>query len=85
MPRKKGEIFLWVNRAWCKKCGICIELCPKKVFDTDDDGYPVLARMEDCIDCGICYFQCPDFGIIDDEKQKEKILIQMSEVPESGN
>ena len=85
MPRKKGEIFLWVNRAWCKRCGICIELCPKKVYDTDGDGYPVLARMEDCIDCGICYFQCPEFAIFDDEKQKEEVLENQAKIPASGN
>jgi len=85
MPRPKGEIFLWVNRAWCKRCGICIELCPRKVFDVDGDGYPVLARMDDCIDCGICYTQCPDYAIFDDEQQKERFLGAHKQVAASGN
>ena len=30
----------------CKACGICIELCPEKVFDRDKLGEPVVARPE---------------------------------------
>ncbi len=25
-----------INRDWCKGCGICVELCPKKVLELDD-------------------------------------------------
>jgi 2-oxoglutarate ferredoxin oxidoreductase subunit delta len=47
----------------CKACGICIELCPEKVFDRDKLGNPVLARPEDCSQCLICELHCPDFAI----------------------
>lgn len=47
----------------CKACGICIELCPEKVFDRDGLGCPVLARPEDCSQCLICELHCPDFAI----------------------
>lgn len=47
----------------CKACGICIELCPDKVFDRDKLGNPVLARPEDCTQCLICELHCPDFAI----------------------
>ena len=47
----------------CKACGICIALCPDKVFDRDDLGYPVLARPEECSQCLICELHCPDFAI----------------------
>ena len=40
-----------IYKKWCKACGICVELCPKKVFDTDRDGYPVVARGLDCTQC----------------------------------
>ena len=49
--------------AWCKACGICIALCPKHVFDTGDDGKPVVGRPQDCINCGTCEVMCPDFAI----------------------
>jgi 2-oxoglutarate ferredoxin oxidoreductase subunit delta len=47
----------------CKACGICIELCPEKVFDRDRLGYPVLARPEACTQCLICELHCPDFAV----------------------
>jgi branched-chain amino acid transport system substrate-binding protein len=25
-----------INRDWCKGCGICVELCPKKVLELDE-------------------------------------------------
>lgn len=52
-----------IKREWCKACGICIEFCPKKVFDTDDEGRPVIARPEDCGSCQICEQLCPDFAV----------------------
>jgi 2-oxoglutarate ferredoxin oxidoreductase subunit delta len=47
----------------CKACGICIELCPEKVFDKDKQGNPVVARPEECTQCLICELHCPDFAI----------------------
>ena len=47
----------------CKACGVCIELCPEKVFDRDKLGNPVLARPEDCSQCLLCELHCPDFAI----------------------
>ena len=47
----------------CKACGVCIELCPEKVFDRDKLGNPVLSRPEDCSQCLLCELHCPDFAI----------------------
>lgn len=52
-----------VRREWCKACGICVEFCPKKVFDTDEEGRPVIARPEACTLCQICEQLCPDFAM----------------------
>ena len=57
-----------IYKKWCKACGICIELCPQKVFDADRDGYPIVARGLDCTQCSICWIHCPDFAIISTEK-----------------
>ncbi|MCD6205872.1 MAG: 4Fe-4S binding protein [Candidatus Marinimicrobia bacterium] len=51
-----------INEQWCKSCEICVEFCPKKVFDMGR-FYPVVARPEDCIDCKLCEKLCPDFAI----------------------
>jgi 2-oxoglutarate ferredoxin oxidoreductase subunit delta len=47
----------------CKACGICIELCPQDVFDRDELGHPVVARLADCTACAFCERHCPDFAI----------------------
>jgi 2-oxoglutarate ferredoxin oxidoreductase subunit delta len=52
-----------INQKWCKKCGLCIYYCPKKIYDADDFGAPVIARAKDCIGCCMCEKRCPDFAI----------------------
>ena len=52
-----------VNPAWCKACNLCIALCPKSVLEPDINGKPVVARAEDCSQCGFCWTHCPDFAI----------------------
>ena len=47
----------------CKACGICIALCPTKVFDVDKQRYPIVARPEECTSCLLCELHCPDFAI----------------------
>ncbi|MDD2573333.1 MAG: ferredoxin family protein [Bacillota bacterium] len=63
-----------VNGLWCKKCGICVEYCPAKVFTAEKDGTPVPAYQEKCTGCGICVLRCPDFALdvgvdVDDGKR----------------
>lgn len=58
-----------INTVWCKKCGLCIYYCPKKVYDADILGAPIIARPEECIGCMICEHKCPDIAI---NVEKEK-------------
>jgi len=60
-PRRSAAIAVDLDQ--CKACGICIELCPKDVFDRDEKGYPLVARPEDCTICRFCEQHCPDFAI----------------------
>lgn len=48
---------------WCKQCGICVALCPKKALASDQEGLPYLAHAELCNECGLCEMRCPDFAI----------------------
>ena len=57
---------------WCKGCGICAAFCPAKVYDLDSEGYPIVARPEDCTRCRLCELRCPDFAIAVPDGEKDK-------------
>ncbi|GAT69874.1 4Fe-4S ferredoxin [Planomonospora sphaerica] len=48
-----------VSRARCIACDKCVEVCPTGVFDTGEDGVPVIARQADCQTCFMCEAYCP--------------------------
>ncbi|MEG1501779.1 MAG: 4Fe-4S binding protein [Synergistaceae bacterium] len=52
-----------INNTWCKSCGLCIALCPKKVLELDEKVKCVAVRQEDCIGCLQCENICPDMSI----------------------
>ncbi len=58
---KKYTIHL--NDKHCKACGICIGLCPKKVFTTNYLGKAVVSYPEKCTGCKTCVIHCPDYCI----------------------
>jgi 2-oxoglutarate ferredoxin oxidoreductase subunit delta len=72
--KKKEKPFIWVNRRWCKRCGMCKEFCPKEVFEFDSEGYPVPKHIKHCVQCGICSIQCPDYAIVDDKETRQKLI-----------
>lgn len=47
----------------CKKCGICMEFCPKNVFDLNEEGLIVPRNNDKCIGCKLCEYRCPDFAV----------------------
>ena len=55
------------NTERCKGCGLCIEVCPKKILELDQSslnskGYhPAgVTNQEECIGCAFCATMCPD-------------------------
>ncbi|MCX7765961.1 MAG: 4Fe-4S binding protein [Candidatus Sumerlaeia bacterium] len=68
---KTREKYLWLNKRWCKRCGICAAVCPKNVIDYDHEGYPVFARMDACIYCLNCVLYCPDYAIFDSKEDQD--------------
>lgn len=62
MARKRLKELV-INREWCKGCGICVSLCPKKVLELDAGEKAKVVRPEDCICCLLCELRCPDLAI----------------------
>lgn len=64
--KKAKKFHIVADRERCKACYICMENCPKDVFEKDESfnlkGYqPVrVARPENCIGCRSCTIVCPD-------------------------
>jgi 2-oxoglutarate ferredoxin oxidoreductase subunit delta len=58
-----------VLNEYCKSCGLCINICPKKVLSVGDKsnakGYYFVeaAKPEQCISCGLCATMCPDLAL----------------------
>ncbi|HHY04211.1 MAG TPA: 4Fe-4S binding protein [Thermoanaerobacterales bacterium] len=53
-----------INEKTCKRCGLCIAFCPKKVYTADDDGKPIPTNLDACIKCKLCELRCPDYAIV---------------------
>ena len=65
-----GDFEITIYDAWCKRCGICAEFCPKGVLTCDSLGTPSPTNQECCIGCAQCVMHCPDFAITCSVKNK---------------
>lgn len=78
-PRTKRSVTgITIDLDLCKSCGICIALCPSKVFDTDLQGRPIVARLEECTSCQFCERHCPDFAV--ELEWGERVFVKRSAV-----
>ena len=53
---------------YCKSCGLCIHICPKKALSVGDRPnakgyYYVVAEEGKCIGCALCGTMCPDMAL----------------------
>ena len=61
---------LTIREDRCKGCGLCIEVCPRKILKLSETkfnakGYNALecTDLEQCISCAMCAIMCPDVVI----------------------
>ncbi|MFZ5753764.1 MAG: 4Fe-4S dicluster domain-containing protein [Bacillota bacterium] len=54
---------------YCKSCGLCVEICPKKILSIGDKvnqkGYYTVTVTEEekCTGCTLCGLVCPDLAL----------------------
>ena len=65
-----------LNRNWCKGCSLCIEICPKNVYDRESKvsskGFKeiIIKNPALCNQCQLCELLCPDLAITIEKKAK---------------
>ena len=70
----------WVDE-WCKRCNICVEICPKDSLLLTHDA---IIEATDCIRCGLCERYCPDLAIeVLPKRDAEGNLPQSSQAEEA--
>ena len=73
LPEKTQKLFLVkFFYEWCKSCGICGAMCPKKIILFDDHSHPLIEDIDDCIGCRNCEIHCPDFAITVKRRHPER-------------
>ena len=56
------EKILYIDKNWCKGCGIYVSFCPKDVVELKDEKVNI-KNIDACIKCGQCELRCPDYAI----------------------
>jgi len=58
-----------IDKEKCKACGICVDVCPKKLItigdETNSSGskFAVFNGEDKCVGCALCAVSCPDIAI----------------------
>ncbi|BES81608.1 ferredoxin family protein [Pyrodictium abyssi] len=75
-----STVTIRILRERCKKCLNCVRVCTAfdGVFEEGPDGYPVVARPEECVQCLICHTVCPANAIVH-ENYRVTMLINPDE------
>ena len=54
----KGVSTLILDKEKCTNCGMCVTVCPHRVF-TMQDGDVTASVPDKCMECGACMRNCP--------------------------
>ena len=60
-PPRRPRVF--IERAWCKSCDICVKMCPERCLELDEAQIARMRAPERCTGCRLCEYLCPDFAI----------------------
>lgn len=69
------RIYLHKNK--CTKCRKCITHCPKKAYETSNEGFPLFVK-KNCINCYRCIHHCPELALsLSKRKTHSKTLYRL--------
>ncbi len=58
----------------CQECGGCVSFCSSAEYDViglkDPYSPPEYINKDKCLECGICYYICPQTHVLDDDLKK---------------
>ena len=64
-----------INSSLCKRCGICVQICPMEVFEQAEKGDPVIVAKDDlCISCGQCMAICSQAAHVHSNIDRSRIV-----------
>ena len=73
------------DKGICQECGGCVSFCSSAEYDViglkDPYSPPEYVNEDKCLECGICYYICPQTHILDDELNKTYNFTDFSSTP----
>ena len=55
-----------IREELCRKDGLCVRLCPVRIFATREGAVPSVAHTEECVLCGQCVAGCGSGALLHD-------------------
>lgn len=69
----------------CQECGGCVSFCSSVDYNVigfkEPYSPPVYINKDQCLECGICYYLCPQTHILDDELKKTYKFTDFKSMP----
>jgi coenzyme F420 hydrogenase subunit beta len=69
----------------CQECGGCVSFCSSAEYDIigfkDPYAPPEYIHKDQCLECGICYYICPQTHILDNELNKTYKFTDFKSMP----
>jgi nitroreductase/NAD-dependent dihydropyrimidine dehydrogenase PreA subunit len=70
-----------VDKSTCMRDGACVEVCPAKILDFDEQGFPVETAEGKCVLCGHCVAVCPTESLTHTGLPDEPLLPALKKLP----